>query len=242
MDPHENLARPAIDPLFRSAAAAYGPAVVGVVLTGQLNDGTPGLIAVKDCGGFTIVQGPFEATAASMPRSAIRHVNVDRVCTLAEMADLFVQLADDDPPTEEQERVSRLMQIENRIAEGIFSVEDWWNLEQMSVPSGLNCPNCSSALYELDDKRLLRFRCRSGHGYTAECLLNGQAEAREAHLSNLFGALVEEASLAERMQRDPKLSAESVTNLAARVGELGRQADQVSGWHAMTNLVEPELA
>ncbi|HEY7246749.1 MAG TPA: hypothetical protein VH678_22985, partial [Xanthobacteraceae bacterium] len=141
------------------------------------------------------------------------------------------------------DRISRLMQIENRVAEGIFSVEDWWNLEHMSAPSGLNCPNCRSALYEIADKKLLRFRCRSGHGFTAESLLSGQAEAREAQLSSLFGALVEEASLAKRMQHGlaAKESAEVATGLASRADELSREATQVSEWlHALTNLVEPE--
>lgn len=96
--PHENLARPAIDPLFRSAAVAYGPAVVGVVLTGQLDDGTAGLLAIKDQGGTTVVQEPSEATAASMPLSAIRHVPIDHRCKVGAMAALFVELAYDDPP------------------------------------------------------------------------------------------------------------------------------------------------
>jgi two-component system chemotaxis response regulator CheB len=174
--PQENLARPAIDPLFRSAAVAYGPAVVGVILTGQLNDGTSGLLAIKDRGGTTIVQDPLEATAAGMPRSAIRHKAVDHVCKLAEMGSLFVELANDDPSAEQPSNIGRLMEIENRIAEGIFSVDDWWGLEQMSIPSGLNCPNCHSALYELNDKRVLRFRCRSGHAFSAESLLSGQAD------------------------------------------------------------------
>jgi two-component system, chemotaxis family, protein-glutamate methylesterase/glutaminase len=240
--PHENLARPAIDPLFRSAAVNYGPAVVGVVLTGQLNDGTSGLLAIKDRGGFTIVQEPKEATARSMPLSAIQHMKVDRVCTLEEMARLFVELANDAPPPE-QASLDKLMQIENRIAEGIFNVEDWWALEQMSVPSGLNCPNCRSALFELKDRRVLRYRCRSGHAYSAESLLSGQADAREALLSSLFGALIEEATLAKRLEDQPLFSenlyaAESLRN---RADELDRQANQISEWlHAMSGLVEPE--
>ncbi len=153
--------------MFRSAAANYGPAVVGVVLTGQLNDGTSGPLAIKDRGRFTIVQEPTEATARSMPLSAIRHMKVDRVCTLDEMASLFVELAHDAPPLESAPEIEKLMQIENRIAEGIFTVEDWWALEQMSVPSGLNCPLCRSALYELKDQRVLRYRCRSGHAFSA---------------------------------------------------------------------------
>jgi two-component system chemotaxis response regulator CheB len=241
--PHENLARPAIDPLFRSAAATYGPAVVGVVLTGQLNDGTSGLLAIKDRGGFTIVQEPSEATARSMPLSAIRHMKVDKVCTLDEMARLFVELANDDPPPESREPLQDLLEIENRIAEGIFKVDDWWALEQLSIPSGLNCPACRSALYELRDQRALRYRCRSGHGFSAQSLLSGQADARESQLSSLFGALIEEATLAKRLRSEPLFAEDAFTaeSLASRAGDLHRQADQISEWlHAMTGLVEPE--
>jgi two-component system chemotaxis response regulator CheB len=240
--PHENLARPAIDPLFRSAAVAYGPAVVGAVLTGQLNDGTSGLLAIKDRGGFTIVQEPSEATARSMPLSAIRHMKVDTVCKLEEMARLFVDLANDDPP-EAELSLDELMGIEDRIAEGVFKVEDWWALEQMSVPSGLNCPNCHSALYELKDQRVLRYRCRSGHAFTAQSLLSGQADAREAYLSSLFGALIEEATLAKRLRGEPLFAEDSYTAEALnnRVDVLDRQANQLSEWlHAMSGLVEPE--
>jgi two-component system chemotaxis response regulator CheB len=243
--PHENLARPAIDPLFRSAAASYGPAVVGVVLTGQLNDGTSGLLSIKDRGGFTIVQDPSEATARSMPLSAIQHIQVDKVCTLDEMARLFVVLANDAPPPETTGSLQELMDIENRIAQGIFNVEDWWALEQMSVPSGLNCPNCRSALYELNDQRVLRYRCRSGHAFTAESLLSGQADAREAHLSSLFGALIEEATLAKRLRGSPLYAEDSFTaaNLADRLAALDLQANQISDWlHAMSGLVDPEPA
>ncbi|MCA1492197.1 chemotaxis protein CheB [Ensifer sp. NBAIM29] len=238
--PRENLARPAIDPLFRSAAIAYGSATVGVVLTGQLNDGTSGLLAIKDRGGFTIVQEPGEATSRSMPLSAIRHVSVDRVCTLDEMARLFVELANDAPPPDDQ-TLQRLMQIENRIAGGIFRVEDWWELERMSTPSGLNCPYCHSALYELKDHRVLRYRCRSGHAYSAESLLSGQADTREALLSSLFGALIEEATLAKRLRHEPTFSGDASEGLDERISSLDREANQVSEWlHLMVGLVEPE--
>jgi two-component system chemotaxis response regulator CheB len=240
--PHENLARPAIDPLFRSAAVNFGPAVVGAVLTGQLNDGTSGLLAIKDRGGFTIVQEPSEATARSMPLSAIRHMKVDRICKLKEMARLFVELANDDPP-EAGDAVQQLMAIENRIAEGIFNVEDWWALEQMSAPSGLNCPNCRSALYELKDTRVLRYRCRSGHAFSGQSLLSGQADAREGLLSTLFGVLVEEATLAKRLRSEPLFREDAYTAEALdnRVEALDRHANEVSEWlHTLSDLVEPE--
>jgi two-component system chemotaxis response regulator CheB len=224
--PRENLARPAVDPLFRSAAAIYGPAVVGVVLTGQLNDGTSGLLAIQDRGGFTIVQEPGEATARSMPLSAIRHMKVDKVCTLDEMARVFVELANDAPPAETEGSLQKLMEIENRIAEGIFKVEDWRVLEEMSTPSGLNCPDCRSALYELNDQRVLRYRCRSAHAYSAQSLLSGQADAREAHLSSLFGILVEEATLAKRLRGLPLFADDVYTaaTLSNRADDLDREA------------------
>jgi two-component system chemotaxis response regulator CheB len=241
--PHENLARPAIDPLFRSAAVNYGPAVVGVVLTGQLKDGTSGLLAIKDRGGFTIAQDPGEATARSMPLSAIRHMKVDKVCTLDDMARLFVILANDAPPPEPEDSSLQLMEIENRIADGNFNVQDWLALEQMSIPSGLNCPNCRSALYEIRDQRVLRYRCRSGHAFSAQSLLSGQADAREAVPSSLFGVLIEEATVARRLRREPLFSENSFTaeSLDNRVDTLDRQANQISEWlHALSGLVDPE--
>lgn len=241
--PHENLARPAVDPLFRSAAVTYGAAVVGVILTGQLNDGTSGLLAIKDRGGFTIAQDPAEATARSMPLSAIRHVKVDKVCALDEMARLIIELANDAPPPETGDPLQRTMEIENRIAEGIFTVEDWFALEQMSQPSGLNCPACQSALYELKDSRVLRFRCRSGHAYSAQSLLSGQADARESHLSALFGSLIEEATLARRLSTEPLFAEDAYTadSLRSRAEELQSHANQTAEWlHAMSGLVEPE--
>ncbi len=241
--PRENLARPAIDPLFRSAAIAYGPAVVAAVLTGQLDDGTAGLLAVKDHGGITVVQDPGEATAASMPQSALQHARVDHCCKLREMAALFLDLAMDDPPAETARESTELMDIENRIAAGVFNVDDWWSLEQRSIPSGLNCPDCRSALYEIKDSRLLRFRCRSGHAYSAQSLLAGQADSRETHFAMIFGALIEEATLAKRMRG--QLGPEDDSNLAkaldGRTQTCEGEATQVCTWlHEMSGLVAPE--
>ena len=135
------------------------------------------------------------------------------------------------------------MEIENRIAEGIFSVEDWWTLEQMSVPSGFNCPDCRSALYEIKDARVLRFRCRSGHGYSSESLLSGQAESRETHLSSVFGALIEEATLTKRVRsrRGADVGGRVAKGLDERAKELEGEATQVCTWlHEMTGLIEPE--
>lgn len=240
--PKENLARPAVDPLFRTAAVAYGPAAVGVVLTGQLDDGTAGLLAIKDRGGYAIVQDPLEATAPSMPRSAYAHVKVDRMCKVAEMPALLVELVNDTPPASAAEPTP-LMEIENRIALGVSTVDDWWELERVSKPAGLSCPECQSSLYEIGDPRLLRFRCRSGHAYSAESLMSGQEEAREGLLASLFAALLEEASLAARLSRLPEHSPDPVyvTYVAERAARLRAEAEQIGAWRRATaGLVEPE--
>jgi two-component system, chemotaxis family, protein-glutamate methylesterase/glutaminase len=212
-------------------------------LTGQLDDGTAGLLAVKDRGGTTVVQEPSEATAASMPKSALAHVNVDYCCPLVEMADLFVRLANDDPATSGQAVPDELIEIENRIAEGIFDLKDWWKLEKMSMPCGLNCPICRSALYELRDSRMMRFRCRAGHAFSAESLLAEQADSRETQLSALFGSLTEEATLAKRLRDAPVYNerVDLTASLSSKIQGIERESAQVCEWlRALTDLVEPD--
>lgn len=240
--PKENMSRPAIDPLFRTAATAYGAGAVGVVLTGQLDDGTAGLLAIKDRGGVAIVQDPHEASAASMPQSALRHVAVDHICKIAEIPPLLVALAKD-PPLDRPVGPIQLMEIENRIALGTSTVDDWWDLARASSPAGLSCPDCHCSLYEIADKRVVRFRCRSGHGYSAESLLSGQETAREALLASIYGALLEEAALAARLSTLPGEveDAAQVTYLQERTARLRGEAEQVNAWmRTTTGLVAPE--
>jgi len=240
--PKENLARPAIDPLFRSAALAYGNDAIGVILTGQLDDGTAGLLAIKDRGGIAIVQDPQQATAPSMPLSALRHIPVDYSCRLEKIGPLLARLVSASAPLDPPAPTD-LLQIEGRIAAGEFRVEDWWELEKMCVPSGLNCPDCRSALYEMSDKRMLRFRCRSGHAFSAESLASGQSEARYNLLSSVFGALMEEATLLKRLAESKEYSIlpELVVHHRAEARRLQAQTEQVCEWlRSMAGLVEPE--
>jgi two-component system chemotaxis response regulator CheB len=240
--PKENLTRPAIDPLFRSVALAYGNRAIGVILTGQLDDGTAGLLAIKDCGGIAIVQDPDEATAPSMPLSALRHITVDHRCRLQEMGPLLTRLVESplpaDPPGNKV-----LLAIEGRIAAGDFQLDDWWALERMSKPSGLNCPDCRSAVYEMNDQRVLRFRCRSGHAFSAESLASGQSEARYNLLSSLFGALIEESTLLKRLGEDggQGVGGAAATQRRGEAQRLNAQTEQVCEWlRSMAGLVEPE--
>lgn len=227
--PHENQTRPAVDVLFRSAALAYGPTVVGVVLSGHLDDGTAGLMTIKGGGGIAIVQQPSEATAPSMPESALRHVqDVDHCCNVKEIAALFIQLAKGDPqfPTAP---VDPVLEVEDRIAGGVSTLPDWELLEDRSRYCGLTCPECHSSLCELPGTSFLRFRCRAGHAFSPQSLVYAQATARESTLSSLYGWLREELALVDRLLADPAYRTAGFTDeLAERAARLRHSAAQIA--------------
>nr|WP_272956353.1 chemotaxis protein CheB [Cupriavidus necator] len=125
--------------------STYGNAVVGVVLIGELNDGTAGLIAIKDRGGIAIIPAPLEAASPSMPRSALAHVKGDYCCKLDEMAELFMHLAADHPVPGDC-GLDELMAIECRIAANVPGSEDWRRQRELSAPTDLNCPACQCVL------------------------------------------------------------------------------------------------
>jgi len=196
--PKENRHRPAIDPLFRSAARWYGPRVIGVVLTGSLDDGTAGLLAVKQRGGIAIVQDPADAVAASMPRSALEIVNVDYVEPLDRIAPLLQKLVAVEV-TENGTGKSLRLKKETEFAElEMDAIEDE---NRTGTPSQFACPECGGVLWEMEGETLLRFRCRVGHAYTAGSLGVEQSEAVESALWAAMRALEEGASLAQRMAK-----------------------------------------
>lgn len=193
--PRENAHRPAIDTLFRSAAVAYGARVVGVVLSGTLDEGTAGLLAIKRRGGQALVQDPEEALYDGMPRSAIDHVPVDAVAPVAELAGLLVRLAHEAaspaPPAPEN------MEVENEIAE--FDMESVERGDRNGDVSAFTCPECHGTLWEIQDGELVRYRCRVGHGYSSDSLLAEQSAALEEAMWTAFRALEESAALARRL-------------------------------------------
>jgi two-component system, chemotaxis family, protein-glutamate methylesterase/glutaminase len=193
--PRENHCRPAIDPLFRSAALAYGPRVIGVILSGTLGDGTAGLFAVKEQGGIAIVQDPQDALFPEMPRNAMSYVQCDYVVPVADLADLLIRLSHE--PVEEISMVSNDMEKESAVAEiDLAAIE---NQEKPGVPSTFACPDCGDTLWELQDGELLRFRCRTGHAFSSESLLAVQNEALEGALWAALRGLEENAALAQRV-------------------------------------------
>ncbi|MCL1465063.1 chemotaxis protein CheB [Argonema galeatum] len=196
--PRENNHRPAIDTLFRSAALAYGPRVIGLVLTGSLDDGTAGLLALKQRGGIAVVQSPDEALFSDMPRSAIENVDVDYILPLSEIAAVLLSLAKAQVE-EKADSQSTNMQIESDLAQ--MDVEVLQHNKRPGNPSAFACPDCGGVLWELEDGKFMRFRCRTGHSFTTKSLLASQHEALEGALWSALRALEEKSQLVHRMAR-----------------------------------------
>jgi two-component system, chemotaxis family, protein-glutamate methylesterase/glutaminase len=177
--PRENRWRPAIDPLFRSAAVAYGPRVVGVVLSGMLDDGTAGLVAIKRCGGITIVQDPDEAAFPDMPRTALANVKIDHCLPIAEIGALIRKLASEPAPKPVGTPPNDL-EAEVRITETGYSDPDM--TARIGELTALSCPECGGPIWQQEIGESARYRCRVGHAYSESSLLSGQAEAIEASI------------------------------------------------------------
>jgi two-component system chemotaxis response regulator CheB len=220
--PRENFWRPSVDVLFRSAAVAYGPRVIGVVLSGALDDGTAGLSAIVRCGGVIIAQDPDEAGYPEMPESAVRNVPGTRVLPACEIATALqtlasqpVAVAPPEPPAE--------LRLEVRIAEG--NAEAARESEHVGESTSHTCPECNGPLREAPDD-VLRFRCHVGHAYTASSLINGTREKIEASLWTAVRLLQQRSNLsrtsaARERERGRLKSADSYEK---RAGESESQA------------------
>jgi two-component system chemotaxis response regulator CheB len=193
--PRENGFRPAIDPLFRSAAYQYGPRVMGIILSGALDDGAYGMQVIQKHGGVTVVQDPDEATIPSMPLSVLSSVAVDHVMRAAAIADLVATYAErgvkggavmkrpEDPEPQDPARTTEVEDMEQ-----IFG-----------PPSGLTCPDCGGALWEIAESSRQRYRCHVGHQFSPEALESAHRDAVEGALWTAVRILEEHAALRERL-------------------------------------------
>jgi two-component system, chemotaxis family, protein-glutamate methylesterase/glutaminase len=221
--PREHGHRPAIDPLFRSAAREYSTRVIGLVLSGALDDGTAGLLAIKSRGGIAVVQDPADALYPGMPSNALEHVPVDHVLPAASVGELLARLIADSterpsepPPTGMQVAVEM---------EG-FSLEAFEG-NHPGRPSGFSCPDCNGVLWQFrDGGGLERFRCRVGHAWSPESLLTQQSEALEAALWVALRSLEERAALARRLAEPARNRGHSIT--ATRFEEQAAEAQQAA--------------
>ena len=221
--PKENRHRPAIDPLFRSAAWAFGPRVIGVVLTGSLDDGTAGLWAIKSCGGTTVVQDPGDAEYAQMPANALMHNRIDHRLPLAEIPALLASLASKTVPPRPAEAPPQRLKDEVEYAKMNRDLRD---MNSLGTLSPFTCPSCRGALWELEESGHLRYRCHTGHAYTHASLLIDQNSAIEEAMYMALRAVEEKAAALRRIserwdERFPAMKAD----YDQRAGEMDNTAE-----------------
>lgn len=196
--PRENLMRPAIDPLFRSAALAAGPRVVGVVLSGMLNDGASGLAAIKGCGGIAMVQAPHNAVASEMPLAALEASAVDLSARPEELALAIQRYVNEAPGPARIAPPSLYLDVD--IAAGRQTHSK--GFDAATKPTTMTCPDCGGVLSEVNGDRPLRFRCQVGHAFSAQVMLRKQEGQVDEAMRVALRIIEERATLVERMGRD----------------------------------------
>lgn len=221
--PRENNARPAIDPMFRSIAPCCGARRIGVVLSGMLGDGAAGLLALKQCGGVTVVQEPSDAAFSEMPATALQHTQPDHMVALAVLPPLLKKLVLQ--PAGAPVPVSELLRYEVEIARSERS--NMSEMDRIGRRSVLACPDCHRVMWEIDEGELVRYRWHVGHAYTAESMRHAIDENLAQALGSALRALDERVAIAEKL-RDKAIHDQhkrSVEWWQRRVDETQREAD-----------------
>ena len=247
----ENRHRPGIDPLFRSAAVSHGSRVIGVVLTGMMDDGTAGLIAVKRCGGVTVVQDPRDAAYSGMPLSALDNANVDYCVSIAEMGPLLTTLVSN--PHGKSKAVPDDVRTEAAIAERVLSDISQVNGLGEQVP--YNCPGCGGVLWKIDGAGEKRYRCHTGHSYSGLSLLASQSEKIEEMLwislrmfeerKNLLTSMVDEsatAALKSKKRRQAKETQGYIDRIRAMLLDPKSDSSADTLTHVKALMAEPRQA
>jgi two-component system chemotaxis response regulator CheB len=232
----EHHARPAIDPLFRSIALAYGPRAIGVLMTGWGEDGTAGLQAIKGCGGRVFVQQPADAEQPDMPMTALQYVAVDRVFNVDGLArDLAEAVAAPHGADSPLIRPDRLVHEHQSF---LMQGDPMEHLNAIGRPSPFTCPDCFGGLWEVNDAMPRRFRCHTGHAYTLRSLQAAQSEGTDMALWNALRGLEEKEMLLREVAGQYLQEGN-----AAEAARLQVLAHSVSGNAALLrNLLEREEA
>jgi two-component system chemotaxis response regulator CheB len=221
--PKENRFRPAVDPLFRSAAYSYTSRVIGVILSGALDDGTSGLWTIKHHGGLAVVQDPMDAEVPSMPENALREVAVDYVVPVAEMAELLTRLANQEAPNlEAPMQEDEQTEIEIKIAAEDNALES--GIMKFGELTPYTCPDCHGVLSKYMDGNRPRFRCHTGHAYSSDTLLATVTEKIENSLWSVIRGIEESIILLNEM--GDYLAKSKQVNLAALYFRKALEAEQ----------------
>jgi two-component system chemotaxis response regulator CheB len=222
--PRENHCRPAIDPLFRTAARVYGARVIGIVLSGALYDGSMGLLAIKTRGGMAIVQDPKEAIVDSMPRRAIERVEAEHILPVAGIAAALTELVGQpviaQGGTSMENAIDPEERLEAVIAEDFVEQASDGRIEETTI---FTCPDCGGVLWqgaEGSEGSVLRFRCHVGHAFAPEVLLSQKSEELETALWSSLRLLKEKATLTLQLANRTRTSGNGkATQAAERIAE-----------------------
>ncbi|WP_205514610.1 chemotaxis protein CheB [Longitalea arenae] len=193
--PKENRFRPAVDPLFRSAAYVFGPRVIGVVLSGALDDGTAGLWTIKERGGITMVQDPREAVVPAMPFNALREVNIDFNLPVAAIGKTLGELTVEPLKEVKYKNTEENKKTELELHIAMQDDQNSRVLFELGELSPFTCPECSGVLAAITDGRRVRYRCHTGHAFSADSLLASLTEKTEQTLWNAVKDIQETAML-----------------------------------------------
>jgi two-component system chemotaxis response regulator CheB len=225
--PRESHARPSVDVLFRSAAFSCGRRVIGVVLTGMLDDGTAGLWAIKDRGGVAIVQSAEDAEYPSMPLNAAKNVVVDHVVKLAEVPEILRRLTREEIAAVEGIMPNRNLEIENRIALGNNALEG--DVRSLGPASFYTCPECHGSMVAIEEGSIRRFRCHTGHGFSAAALSDRAVTNIEKTLWAALAQLEEHEILLRELEQEARkrADADAASRHAADAADTCRIARQV---------------
>jgi two-component system chemotaxis response regulator CheB len=196
--PQENLHRPAIDPLFRTAAHHYGARVIGIVLSGALDDGAAGLSAIKRAGGLAIVQDPNDAAMRDMPEHAIREARPDHVVPIAALPALLLELIS------QETRADLAPEVPLETVEETSPGESFVRSEEAGTLSNVTCPDCQGNLWEVRGPEGIRFRCRVGHAYSQAAIDAAQLQAVERALWSALKALEERVALTRKLASEAR--------------------------------------
>lgn len=225
--PEENRWRPSIDVLFRSAAADFDGHTIGIILTGMLDDGTAGMLAIKRCGGTCIVQDPNEAEYPEMPLSVLKEIAVDHCIPLLEMGAVISNVISTKKVVNTiiPSDIIKEVQISE---EGIGTIDE---LKQLGESTVFSCPDCGGVLFELKNDSVTRYKCHTGHTYSVNDLLLKQNKALESSLWVAVRSLEERKKLLSQLseKNSQRGFQRSALDYKEKINELQKHVDNLKG-------------
>ncbi len=246
--PQENRFRPSIDALFRSAARSHGSRVIGMVLTGSLDDGTVGLQTIKKRGGITVVQDPAEAEYPSMPKTALRYVKIDHIVPIADAGALLIRLVAEPAAAQGNFATTPAIEIESNIAEQVMNTKQFLEaVEQIGKRTTYTCPDCNGAIWQIGDEEPLKLRCHVGHSFTGEVFSAEQSRNVESALWTAIRIMEEKVTfsrqLAERKRNQNLLAAAAAYEREADAldEEVGKVRDLIVGGIATQRSIAEDM-